>query len=120
MFAMRYYESPWIQTISYFFCSFLATILILGAKPFEDPFTNGMEVFDEVIVLLTGYHIFIFAAYDLNPKIRMKLGWSLIAHIGILITANILRFLTGMLRAIRLRCIRRRRKIMMANKVANM
>jgi len=53
-----YYLSayPWIQVILYLVLSKISVAYLLYTEPFDDPFVNKLEIFNELIVMIVGYH----------------------------------------------------------------
>ena len=57
VFAAYYlYDYPWIQVISYLVQSKIMVAYLTGWKPFVEPDTNYIEIFNEYIVMIIGYH----------------------------------------------------------------
>jgi hypothetical protein len=60
---------PFLQ-IQLLIYSTLLVILYLGVtKPFEEPFLNKLEIFNEICVLGVGYHLLLFT--DFIPDVTI-------------------------------------------------
>lgn len=58
------YQMPQIQI--FLISSILNMIYLLYFRPLDGPAANRLEIFNETIVLITGYHLVLFSAMD--PK----------------------------------------------------
>ena len=92
--AMIYFERPWIQAIIYWQVSFFALMLLFKGRPFKEKSTNYVEIFNEVIVLLIGYHVAVLTGFYLNSLIRTGIGLSIIMLVSALICVHVLIWLT--------------------------
>ena len=36
-------------------------------KPFKDPFMNKLEIFNEISIVIVGYHLYLFTDYVDDP-----------------------------------------------------
>lgn len=52
-----------LQFQIYTLCSFFNLIYLLHVKPFEDPFINRLEIFNECMLMIGAYHILVFFFY---------------------------------------------------------
>jgi len=68
----------------------LQMIYIQFTKPFEEPFLNHLETFNEVTVLVASYHLLCFTEYMNDPPYELKVGYSLIAITCFNILVNII------------------------------
>jgi hypothetical protein len=59
-------------------------------KPFEEPFMNRLEIFNEISIMAAAYHLFIFTDFEADPVQQYKAGWSIIAITTINIAINML------------------------------
>jgi hypothetical protein len=50
----------------------------ITVKPLDQPFLNGIEVFNEACLLLTSYFLFLFTDFVPDPKLRYQIGWLFI------------------------------------------
>ena len=64
---------------------------LLRVRPFEDPFLNRLEIFNECCVLASTYHLYLYSDF-LNDDISLQysIGWSMIYVTLFNIGANIL------------------------------
>jgi len=62
--------------------SFHIQIFILSVRPFKDPFTQKMEYFNEVVLMLTLYCMMCFG--DLVPSVeqQVNMGWCCCLIVG--------------------------------------
>lgn len=64
-------------------------MLFLGyIKPYENKIFFSLELFNECIVLLCSYHLFLFTDFVDSKETQLSLGYSLIALTGLLIAVN--------------------------------
>ena len=77
-------------------------MLILSVRPFIHPIQNYVETFNEVFVLIIGYHMMVVAGYNIPAYTRACVGASGICCIVLLIIANILRWCVHIVQTIRL------------------
>ena len=68
--TVYYTEYPSFQIMIYLFFSQLNVMYLIGYKPYEDPFTNKNEIFNEICVLVVGYHLFVFTDFVEDLKIK--------------------------------------------------
>ena len=95
--AMTYFESPWLQALIYMQVSFFALILLFKGNPFKERITNYIEIFNETIVLLIGYHIAVLTGFNVESMTRIGLGISIILLVTLLIAVHIIRWLQGVI-----------------------
>jgi hypothetical protein len=65
-------------------------VYLIKVKPFEDPFFNKLEIFNEVCVLLSIYHLFTFTDFVGNVVMQYNIGWSMVGLTCFNIVTNIL------------------------------
>ena len=69
---------PTIQ-IFFLFMQCVLIITYLGTvKPFEAPFNNKLEMFNEICIIGVCYHLMLFTDFLPSPPKQYLLGWSLI------------------------------------------
>ncbi len=51
---------------------------------------NRLEIFNELSILVSSYHLFAFTALVDSPSVQYLIGWSLIGVIALNITVNML------------------------------
>ena len=95
--AMTYFERPWLQALIYLQVSFLALILLFKGNPFKELFTNYIEIFNETIVLLIGYHVAVLTGFNVESTTRIGLGVSIIMLVSLLIALHVIRWLSGVI-----------------------
>ena len=65
-------------------------IILLGLTlPFKDPGLYKLELFNEVVIMLGSYHLFMFTDYVGNPQTRYLCGMSLVFVATICILFNL-------------------------------
>ena len=57
--------------------------------PFAVMRSNYMETFNEIIVLLSSYHLFVFTEWVYDVDQRYRMGWSLLCFVVFLLATNI-------------------------------
>ena len=58
------------QVYTLIFVSLGAVTYMISVKPFEDPFLNRLETFNEAIILICSYHLLFFS--EANPDFKLK------------------------------------------------
>ena len=77
-------------------------MLILGVRPFLHPLQNYAETFNEVSVLIIGYHMMVVAGWDMPAWTRDCVGTSGIIFVGVLVAVNVLRWCVHIVQTARL------------------
>ena len=83
--------TPWLQLqYNLFICTFM--IIYLGlAEPWEDPFINKLDLFNEVCTMVMVYHLICFTDFYDNIEIRYSvLGNSFVYFTYVVIASNML------------------------------
>ena len=62
--ALFLHDHPLIQAISFLVSSLMVTCLLLHAMPYIDPFTNMLEVFNEIMIMFVGYFAMVYVGLD--------------------------------------------------------
>ena len=70
-------------------------MLLFVGRPFKERLTNYIEIFNEFIVLLIGYHVCVLTGFNMNSKTRVWIGLSIIFLVVLLIKLHIIRWLVG-------------------------
>lgn len=70
-------------------------VCYLAAKtPFVDPLVCKIEVINEIVILLVGYHmVALMSTNGINADIREKIGLTLISLIGTMFAGNSLKYI---------------------------
>ena len=68
--------------------SFLMIIYLAKVKPFESRLLNRVEIFNECIVLIASYHLFMFTKFTSDPDTQYQVGWSMIGFALLCIASN--------------------------------
>lgn len=63
---------------------------LIFSHPFEENYTNNLEIFNEWIVMLVGYHQVVLTGFQLDKESRSRVGTSMIVFICLLVAVNIL------------------------------
>ena len=91
--------------------SLYAVSYLTTTQPFDTKATNYIEIFNELMVLLTGYHLVLLGLGDLSMKGREKLGISLFSIVSFMILVNqflwIVEFILGIYMRVRRRMLKR-------------
>ncbi len=67
----------------------LFTTYIMLVKPFKFRQMNNLQIFNEICVLMTNYHMLLFTDFIQDAEIKFKVGWSLIALSLFMILGNV-------------------------------
>ena len=90
--AMHLAEHFVAQTIGFVLQSLVVAVLIFLIEPFQCPATNRVEAFNEILILIIGYHMFIVAGFIVPSDSKFGVGVSAIVFICVLIAVNIFRW----------------------------
>ena len=61
-------EYLFVQIFSLLLTSYIQIVYLLVWRPFEDPFMNKMEIFNETSTILLSYFLFLFSPANVNMK----------------------------------------------------
>lgn len=61
---------------------------LIGVKPFENPKINYIEIFNESVVLIVSYHLFLFTDYIDGDELSTYVGYSIIGATLLTIAVN--------------------------------
>jgi len=64
-------------------------IAVGGSKLFREPFITRLELFNEVMLMVTGYHMFCFSPFLPNNATRYTVGTSLISWTVFTVIMNV-------------------------------
>jgi hypothetical protein len=70
------------------FHSILVIIYNKLARPFEDPKLNKLEIFNELCIMVSAYHLFLFTPFVEDSAFQYKIGWSMIGVTVLNIVVN--------------------------------
>ena len=79
-------------------------------KPFENPVLNKMEIFNEICIIVVGYHLILFTDYAPDEDTQYKGGWSIIGITVLNIVVNMGVMMVFTVRKIKLKFKRFRQK----------
>ncbi len=66
-------------------------MIYLGSvKPFDKPYMNYLEIFNEATILVVSYHLLIFSDYVPSTLIKYYFGYSIIAITSLNLFVNML------------------------------
>ena len=63
-------DVPWLQTLSFIAVSQWVTVYLVAVRPYESIYQNMLEMMNELIVLLLGYHMVVLAAFYIPIETR--------------------------------------------------
>ena len=63
-------------------------------KPFETPFANNMDLFNETMTLVCSYSLIMFSAFVPDAEMRYLCGWYLVLLVLITLAINLLVIVT--------------------------
>ena len=81
---------PAAQVMIFIMLSELSIMYLIYFKPYDDPFTNNNEIFNEACVLLSSYQLFVFTDFVSDALIKKYTGYLMIGTILINFGTNIL------------------------------
>lgn len=88
--AIQLDNLPAFQVMSFILLSELSIMYLIYFKPYEDPFTNNNEIFNEACVLLCSYQLFVFTDYVSDASVKKYTGYLMIGTILFNFGTNIL------------------------------
>ena len=93
------------QIIAFMLTSLFQSIYLLGAQPYETPYLNKVEVFNELNVLFVGYFScqMLYSSYD--PVMLSQVGLAMIGVIMISVAVNLLLVGLSMLKEMKLKIL---------------
>ena len=56
-------DVPWFQTLAFITISQCVTVYLVAVRPYESTYQNVLELMNEMIVLLLGYHMVVITAF---------------------------------------------------------
>ena len=90
-------------------------------RPYVMKLSNNLELINDTFIILCSYFLVVFSGLVTDAYTRYICGWPLIAIVGILIFINLTvimyKGISQIIRAIRLRVIRRRNRKQMENRM---
>ena len=63
-----------INNVTYFIIPIMSIVYVFKMKPMKSKILNYIEIMNDLFLLWTGYFIFIFSDFVLDPKYRNYLG----------------------------------------------
>ncbi len=95
--------------------SLFSTVYIATSKPFNDPFFNGQEIFNEICILLCSYCLMFFTDNMEDPTFKYMVGWVLIGITlfnillnGLILLKAIVTSIILLIKHLRKRCYRKK------------
>ena len=77
-----------MQIFTLYLQSLLLIIYIIYYKPFISRLLNMLEIFNEVCILLSSYHLLMFTDFNIDENSENKAGYSLIAITALNVLVN--------------------------------
>lgn len=57
-------------------------------RPHEDRNRTQLEVFNEVMIMVSNYHMLLFSKFNINDEFLWQMGYSYIFFVGVTISVN--------------------------------
>lgn len=95
-------EFPLFQQFSFCILNFCYLVYMMVVKPLEDPSANHMEIFNESMILVVNYHLFLFHFFNDDPTSAYTVGWSCILIMITMMLVNVVVVLAKSFKGIRL------------------
>ena len=83
-------ESPIFQTLCQMLMSLLYLIYLFLVKPYEEPFENKLEIFNEIMYVMLTYSLLMFSDLHYNYDIKFNIGWGFIMLFMFQLSVNVL------------------------------
>ena len=90
-----------------FLADILSTLLLafyFSVNPMWDPINNAIQIFNEIIVLMSTWLMFWFTLYVPDPATRYDFGWNFLYMIGINFILNVMILIYSILKKIYMAC----------------
>ena len=88
--ALFLQSTPAVQIhITVLLSLFMLCYLLLG-RTFSDPFFKKLDIFNEVCILLSSYHLYLYSDYLDSITLQYSVGWSMIAVTLFNIASNVM------------------------------
>ena len=91
--ALYLMDYPFVQILFYMGQSLAMAGFLVSKRVFYARSTNLLEIWNEIIILIVGYHMVIFMSANLDHVKRNAVGITLIICVGGLISLNTLKYL---------------------------
>ena len=96
--AMYIHGQPWIQTILFIIIAEYFCVYLFSYMPFESFNQNWLEIFNELIILVIGYHMIVVAGFNVPNFHRKAVGYSAIFFTLLLVAVNVVHCITCLVR----------------------
>jgi hypothetical protein len=84
--------------MTFIFLSQLSTMYVIQFKPYDDPYTNYNEIFNELCVLAASYPVIMFIDFIDSPQVKEKAGLGIILVLAISFGVNLIIQIVTMLK----------------------
>lgn len=101
---MHLFDKPWLQMLLYLVQSIFMLAFIRNQRPFDNARTNFLESFNELSVLISGYHMILISGFEIEYTIRNRIGTSLIIWLTFMILLNFVLWMSTTVRNVKLSC----------------
>jgi hypothetical protein len=71
------------------FMNSIYLILFGGIMPYDSYEKNMVEIFNEVMQMILGYHMFLFTDFVIDSVTKFKLGYSFLFILGLMAAVNL-------------------------------
>ena len=71
LFSLFLQEFPAFQIILSTLSTLCMMIYLLTVRPFDDPFLNKLEIFNEFCVLVSTYHLYLYSDFLSNEDLSL-------------------------------------------------
>ena len=76
-------------------------IFIINIDPHTDRIKRRVEIFNEFVILIVGYHLFTFTNFVLDGMKQFEMGYSLVIFISLTFVSNIVNMVIKNVRKLR-------------------
>ena len=90
-------DYPVFQVLHYCIFNTIILVYIKYVKPFETPFQQNLEVFNECCIIGVSYHLFTFTEWVGDYKLQEQMGWSCITIVlfNVLVNMILIMWISG-------------------------
>jgi len=86
---------PWLQVQLMAFCGMIVVIMFGASQPLKSKTNRRMEFFNESLIMICVYHLFVFTHFVDDPLTRYQMGKYFIGFTAANLTVNLLMMVIG-------------------------
>jgi hypothetical protein len=83
------YRYPFAQLQCLMFLSTLYILFYAGARPHKDSFRVRLEIFNEIMLMLLNYHMFLFSGFNVERDYNFYFGYTMVLCAAVMVFTNL-------------------------------